>query len=179
MRKFIILLLSSIMLLSFSYSVKAQSGVQEDTSQYVTDSDAEKLVDKYTTEFSAAVNSLAESLEQPATHIYQVLTKQQVVEAYGYLVAIIIFISILLISLYMYNKSEKRLDKIRESNKNYDSYTSPDNTETMIATWITIFIVSGVFVIMFAGITLDNILIGLINPEYGAIKEITGIIKGG
>ena len=46
--------------------------------EYVTNSDAEKLFDKYTGKFAVAIEELAESLKVPAEHVYNILIKDQI-----------------------------------------------------------------------------------------------------
>ena len=57
----------------------------------VTDSDTEKLIDKYSEKISATVTSLAETLKQPATHVYGLLVRQQVLKSWIFLSASSIF----------------------------------------------------------------------------------------
>ena len=75
-------------MLIVAFSVNAQD------STLVTNTNVEKLVDKYSGKIEAAIVSLAESLQQPAEHVYKVLVKQQIVKAINGL-GILLFLLIL------------------------------------------------------------------------------------
>ena len=62
---------------------------QSDSSQYVTNSNVEKLIDKYGGKLEATVISIAQTLKQPTEHVYEVLVKQQVVKSIQALIIIV------------------------------------------------------------------------------------------
>lgn len=130
------------------------SFAQQDSTKYVTNSNVERLVDKYTDKIEVAITSLAQELKQPVEHVYKLLVKQQVVKAATWTVAIIValLVTIGLWILWYFDKEEK------------DEW------------WGLPVFVTGILCVLIAG-TLSTILGGFINPEYGAINEIIDWIK--
>lgn len=68
-----------------------------DSAQYVTNSNAEKLIDKYSEKIESTIVSLAQSLKQPAEHVYKILVKQQIVKSYIKLAHLLVEIMILIV----------------------------------------------------------------------------------
>lgn len=129
-----------------------------ETSQYVTESNAEKLIDKYSAKVDAAITSLAKSLKQPAEYVYKVLVRQQLVQGYINLFAFLLFF-ILGVTLIILE------------------YKIPDTP------WydVTFFNAGGIILLVIAFIALlIFIFLGasqILNPEYHAIKEILEVFK--
>lgn len=166
MKKFILLFMISLLALNvFATDEQKETKGNETKEEYVTDTDAEKLVDKYSKEFSAAIESLAESLEKPASHVYNVLITQKTVEAYSYLTLIFILVITTTILYLILRKFEKKETSITNNNI----------IGTTVAFMLIAIIVAGIV----TGVTIDNIIMGLFNPEYGAIKDIFELVKGG
>ena len=139
-----------VLVLSVSYSFSQQ----KDTVQYVTNTDTEKLIDKYSSKIEASIVALAENLKQPAEHIYGVLVKQQVVKAWTLLIAIIFgfIITVAFWVIWMLDKTDK------------DEWWG-----------LPVFISIAFFVLL--ACTLPMVFSGMINPEYGAMKEIAQFFK--
>jgi len=142
MKKFILFLLFSI----------ALSGYAQD-STLVTNTDAEKLIDKYSAKIEATIISLAENLKKPAEHVYSVLIKQQVVQSWTWLIVLIIMFIFLIFLWGMWY---------------LDSYKSEWWAIPAILTLIYFIIVPT---------TIDVITTGFLNPEYGALMEIGNFMK--
>jgi len=84
---------------TFAITEKLDSGL-------VTNSNVEKLVDKYSAKISATIVSLAESLKQPAEHVYRILVKQQVVKAITFTISLLLGIILLIVFCFIcYNIS--------------------------------------------------------------------------
>lgn len=142
-----------------------------DTTQYVTNSNVEKLVDKYSEKLSATITSLAQSLKQPAEHVYKILVKQQVVKSFGY--SLFLLLAITFILLFCYNiKRAKWLEDDTYNRRDYPGETWNSNA--------TLTIITGILALIFIGLSAGffyPMLQGFLNPEYGAIKDIVEMIK--
>ena len=149
-----ILLLTTLLLLFYA---NASEDVTKDTAKYVTDTNAEKLIDKYTEKIEAGISALAESLKQPAEHIYDVLVRQRVIEAWKWIciIGLNLFLTILFaIVLKGFKGSEGDTDALR-----------------------FIVLIFGIITFIMIIFGLNPILSGFINPEYGAIKEIANFFN--
>ena len=140
----------TVIIITMACNVQAQ----QDTTKYVTDSDTEKLIDKYSGKVDAAITSIANKLERPAKHIYGILIKQQKVYAWGSLIGVMMTILFFVLCLIW---------GIREEF---------DEPEPVIAC-----VFSGAALIVAVGIFLSVGLTGFINPEYGALQDIMNMIK--
>lgn len=152
MKKFL-LLLSLV-------SVCFISNAQSDTSRYVTNSNTEKLVDKYIDKVESSITAIAQSLKQPAEHVYKILIKQQSVKSWVRLFTLPI-LAIFVLSFF-YSLKYSKWDE------------GPDNDAAGLC------IISGILsIITFIALIcfLETIITGLINPEYGAIQEILSVFK--
>lgn len=96
MRHFLVILFLAIT--TFSYA-------QVDTvSTIVTNSEVERLVDKYSAKLEASITTIATSLKQPAEHIYSILVKKTFISGILSLSALSIGI-VLFIIMIVLNKS--------------------------------------------------------------------------
>jgi len=171
MKKFITFWVMTI-LLAFTIPTVAQDSLTVSTvvndqlvtsvSDLVTNTNAEKLVDKYIDKAGAIIMSLAKTLQVPAEHVYSILVKQQSMNAICNL--IFILFSFLIFAVFLY---------LCISKKNYvwrSDGTIDEPKPIAIASWLLSAISLIMFVISLSN--LEQILMGLFNPEYGAIKEI-------
>jgi len=166
------LLFLSLILLSFSvFAEDSTLKVIEDTSQ-VTFS-------KVYNDVKVGINAVASALKVGAEHVYEVLVRQQVVNAIIYCILFLIGIIGLIISF-------KALIKLGWSDNSYYSnewvnkggYEEWKKTQANASN--VIFVISGLIslIVFFIGIiNLDVIVSGIINPEYGALQEIMSWIK--
>ena len=162
--KKIILLLTFVAMTAFSFS-------QEDTSELVTDSNVEKLVDKYSAKLEASIISLAETLKQPAEYVYEVLIKQQYVKAYASIVPWIIFIGLLPIFISLMKKGLILKNDNYGNEHNYFYYNDSFTVITVVVGILTI-------ASLIAGaICLQYVIQGFINPDFGAMQDIVNMIK--
>jgi hypothetical protein len=105
----------------------------------------------------SAISDLAKALEVPATHVYEVLIRQQFLKSMSYSVGFGLLLLVLIILTTL---------SIILSNRD--------------AEWIPLSIVAAI--VLLAAITgtivhLELILTGFVNPEYGAMIEIVNWIK--
>jgi hypothetical protein len=148
MKKLNLLLVLFILQVSISFSQ------EKDTAVYVTNTNTEKLIDKYTSKIEASIIALGQNLKQPVEHVYTVLIKQQKVRAWGFLVTNIVMFIIMTVIWVLW----------------YLDYNSRDEW------WGIPFFISLVFLALFFS-SITMIITGFINPEYGAIKNIILYIK--
>lgn len=123
-------------------------------------SDVERVVDKYVDKTAEALKGLAEALEVPAEHIYGVLITQQYVIAWSWIAAFIFGIFLLAVmGIYIYMGIKRNWDEV--------GIVFPA-------------VIIGFIAIVFLSVGIahaSQILGGFTNPEYGAIKEISNLIK--
>lgn len=134
---------------------------QTDSTYYVTDSNVEKLVDKYSAKIEATIVSLAEQLKQPAEHIYKIMVKQQVVNSITWLIIGLLCISTVFTIKFWSNRIDKE---------------QGDDTGWVMGL-ILLCIVPSIVGILVLIIQSGTIVTGFINPEYGAIQDIINLIK--
>lgn len=152
--KKILTILAIILFSTIGYS-------QTDSTSYVTDSNVEKLVDKYSAKIEATIVSLAKKLKQPTEYVYKIMVKQQVVNSITWLIIGLLCISTVFTIKFWLNRIEK------------EQY---DNTG-----WVTglifLCIVPSIIGILVLVIQSGTIVTGFINPEYGAMQDIINLIK--
>jgi len=102
----------------------------------------------------------------PAEHVYKVLVHQQKVTSISYLILYIIII-LLAFAFYKYVKWA-----LKEDDRGRTRYDESNGGEQIFTTLCALVVLVGL-VFFFA--TIDITITGLINPEYGAIKEIMSL----
>jgi archaellum biogenesis protein FlaJ (TadC family) len=140
-----------------------------DSTQYVTNSNIEKLADKYVDKVVSALTVLAKGLKQPAEHVYAVLVKHQIIKA----ISLLIFPILTIICLLVIFKYEP---KSRWEDKPY-SRSDEDRSWNRSATIVVIVSILGVVFLIITCIFFEDIIQGFLNPEYGAIEKILDIVK--
>jgi hypothetical protein len=143
MKKIILFLLLCVSLTAYTQT----------DSTLVTNTTAEKLIDKYSAKVEAAIVSLAENLKQPVEHVYKILIKQQIVRAWVWasVNGVIFLLTILLWILWLQDDDR-------------DEWWG-------LPTFITFILVG------FIATTLPTVFTGFLNPEYGALQDIIQMIK--
>lgn len=140
--------------------ILTQLSVFAQDSTTVQISDVERVVDKYVDKTTEAIKGLAKALQVPADHVYSVLMKQQYIKSITWIATGGISLGVIMMILFLGYLGTKY-----------------DWDESMMV----IIVVLGCFIFaipLFISITqLDVILTGFYNPEYGAIKEISNLIK--
>lgn len=118
------------------------------------------------------IKALASSLKVPAEKVWEVTIKQQAVRSVSILTALVIIIVASVVCWVFFSKNCKRT-----TTQGDPWYT--DCMEEHVGLWglltvaIILTIVSAIWFVM----SVQPILTGFMNPEYGAIKDIVGFIK--
>lgn len=124
-----------------------------------------------------AVQQLADALEVPAKHVYNILVRQQIMEAISLLLTIGLFIILFIIMIKIgYNWWQDKNDEynsIHDTRDNYKHYDLDDGAWCMLI--YGGYILLGITFIILLCMT-GNIFTGIFNPEYGAIKDIMSIL---
>ena len=124
----------------------------------ITDTNVEKLIDKYTDKISVAITSLANSLEQPAEYVFKILVDQQIIIALSGL-CIWIFVIIFMLGTTI-------------------GYKKAGWDDAYFYEMLFIFSCIGFIITTIIGIVgIESTLTGFFNPEYGAMQDIINIIK--
>ena len=115
------------------------------------------------TDIKDGISALASGLKVGAEHVYIVLVKQQIVNAITYL--IIGIMGLILMSNFI-----KRYKDPKEE--------WGDGDEPTVLGVLRVFqaVLAGIL-ILFLVFSIDEIVMGFVNPEYGAIETIIDIVK--
>ena len=113
------------------------------------------------TDIKDGITALALGLRVGAEHVYMVLVKQQIVYAIVYL----------LVGLFALFLIVNWINGYKDKQKWYDD----DITGLGIIKTIQI-VIGGIMLVVFL-FHIDSIVMGFVNPEYGAIQEIIDIVK--
>lgn len=127
---------------------------QLDSTQYVTNSNVEKLVDKYSQKVEAAFISIAENLQQPVERVYKLIIKQQIIKGWSSILLLVVS-SIIVYWGIMLGKKDHYND-------------GPWLFPVVFGGFATLGAIIWIFISGFSC---------LINPEYMALKEIINMIR--
>ncbi|MCK9416477.1 hypothetical protein M0Q97_07455 [Candidatus Dojkabacteria bacterium] len=151
-------------------SVKLETDVKDSTfkdnifaeadSGYVTNTNIEKLIDKYGSKVSAAIVAIAKELKQPVEHVYVILVRQQIVKSIANLFLIIVTIVISYISI--------------KSMTNPKAEWESGNVYSIGGVLLAIL---SVIILIISLFHFNEMITGFVNPEYGALSDIIGFIK--
>lgn len=123
-------------------------------------------------DMKAGINGLAKSLKEPAEHIYNVMIKQQIVNSITYI--ILIFLAVILIFILI-KIAAKNINKTMNKEHNWHKDSWGDHASIMVP--LIIGIILSIVTIIGSLSIISNITTGLLNPEYGAMKDILSFIK--
>ena len=154
-------LLSLIIFIGISITTYCQKG----DSLPIPDT-AKLTLGKVYSDVKSGIQGLAQSLKVPATHVYNIMIKQQLVKSISSLVIITTFAVMVFLFIKMGKNYQARYDK-----------SNVDSDETMMIIGYIGFVVSALLFIKFFWADYDVIIGGFVNPEYGAIKEIISFVK--
>jgi hypothetical protein len=115
------------------------------------------------TDFKDGISVLASGLKVGAEHVYTVLVKQQIVNAITYLIIGIIGLILMLNFMKRYKDPKEEW--------------GDDDFPTFLGILRFFQAVLAGILILFVIFSLDEIVMGFINPEYGAIETIVDIVK--
>jgi len=125
------------------------------------------------------VKAIASGLKVGVEKVWIILTKQQIVKS---IINTVIYIVMIIFLVIFFNMSKKRykLAIIKLQDKSHSYRDSFDETAEG-ATCIIFGVMCGILLIFFSAffiISIDTTITGLINPEYGAIKDVISFING-
>lgn len=117
------------------------------------------------------ISTMAEKLSVPVAHVYEVFTKQQVIEGWSYIIGLltgVIFFTIIIVLAY---KSRNKIDKHEKPiglfcEENFALATIVIFSLIPVATTMLIFLAN-----------LQTVIGKIINPEYFVIQDITQMVK--
>lgn len=164
--------LSVIIAMSFLFTTYSQNKVDSlpDTTKLT--------LSKVYSDVKAGISGLAQSLKVPATHVYEILVRQQVTYSIiNICTVLVLFIFCLLAGRYakITYKGHLVLYKQRTQRDDADIEDTPKGIIAVVLTIISVALgIAGLIVLC---VTMQQTVIGFTNPEYGAIKEIISFVK--
>jgi hypothetical protein len=135
-------------------------------SGYVTNTNIEKLIDKYGGKVSAAMVAIAKELKQPVEHIYVVLVRQQVVKSIADLFLFLVTIVLSYISI-----------KAMINPKALWNWNTINGAGNIYSTGGAILAVISVIILGVSISNFNEMVTGFVNPEFGAMQDIVGFFK--
>lgn len=153
MKKLVLILLLFITFLSYGHT---------DSTQYVTNSNVEKLVYKYSEKIESAIVALADKLQQPVEHVYKLIIKQQLIEGISSIIVLFIGVFVMIAGIILLSKYYENIGMVSKYYENIGMFFSLMGLVVLVI---------GIIWFFASGITC------LFNPEYAAIKEIINMIK--
>lgn len=149
----IVTLLTAIITFGQADSTKVESAQPELTKEKVYQDVKEVLT------------QLGSALKVGSEHVYGVLVLQQVTKGVIWIIIFVVSIILLLISYNQFQKLE------------FDNYDSIEPKKIVHLVFSIVTGVIGVIIFIAAMFHVDTMVTGIINPEYGAIKEIVNLIR--
>ncbi len=123
--------------------------------------DTASVTNKIYNDVKSGIVGLASGLKVGAEHVYEILVKQQIVNSGIY--CTLLFFGLILIYNYL---------------KRYNTEKWTESGDPTFLGIIRFFqLILGAILFIISIFNIDVILTGIINPEYGAIKEILTFIK--
>lgn len=165
------MLLSVIIAMSFLFTTYSQR----------VDSlpDTAKLtLNKVYSDVKSGLQGLGQSLKVPATHVYEILVRQQVTYSIINISIVLgLFLFCLLTAKYAKTTYKGHL-ALHKLNKPNSIACIEDTAKGPVAVIVgVISVLSGTAGIIVFCATMHETVIGFTNPEYGAIKEIISFVK--
>jgi len=147
-------------------SVKSiATSIKDSAIQSVKEVDTSSTFKLMYSDFKQGIVALASSLKVGAEHVYEVLVRQQIVYAIVYLVLFAIgFILIL-----------NWIKKYKDSGENWVS--SNRDEPTGLGVLRTIQMIVALIMVGIGVFSIESIMTGFINPEYGAIQDVIEMVK--
>ena len=127
------------------------------------DKNTTELCEKVYSDIKNVVSELSETLKVGSEHVYKTMIKQQKVKVYYGFLILILFILFLCLFIWSLKKS---------SSFDYD------DKSFFIESAIVSGVISSILLIVFCVSSCPNIIQGIVNPEYGAIKDIMDLVNG-
>lgn len=169
MKKLIILVL---MLISLTTYAKKDDGGPIQPQTVVVHDTVSPEFQKANDYVDGVITGLSKHLKVPAEHVYQVVTDQQKLQSYTYLLIDAVIFIVLLIFAYRVFIFYRRIRN--EKDPWYNDDWNDHDGQTIY--FVGMFVMIIVFLVVF-GNTFSIILTGFYNPEYGAISDIAHFVK--
>lgn len=159
--KKLILFISFIL---FSITTFAQDSTKVDTSSITWT--------KVYNDTKAGIIGLSSALKIGASHVYVVMVKQQIVTSItNSIVLFLLLFSLICVSFTFYKNYKNTL------NENHSWYRDNLEDHFGLLGLLIISVVLGVITLVAILSTLSETIMGLVNPEYGAMKDIISFVK--
>lgn len=121
---------------------------------------------------TGALSGLGAALKEGGSYAYKTFREQQIITSITIIIYSIVLLVIAIIFWKLFLKDRKRM-----STSTDDWYNdSIEDHGVTIAYFVIAIAMTGAFIINL-GVNIDSIFSGLLNPDYGAIKEIMDKIK--
>jgi len=136
-----------------------------------------QVIDHLYDKTSQAISELAKALEIPAEHVYNILVKQQTIQSISSILAILVVSLICFIVIRLTYKDYNYINKQWSEVNNRPDKTHYFDLDDRWWVWAigTAYVIWSIAIITFFCV-LNNVVMGLLNPEYGAIKDIMSIL---
>jgi hypothetical protein len=128
--------------------------------QYIDTSSNFKMI---YSDIKSGLQGLALGLKVGVEHVYDILVKQQVVNSIVYLLIFILAIICMIICYKQWDKIETDRDG--------------DPEEIKPVAFTVVFGLLGLILMLIFVFNIDTMVMGFVNPEYGAIKEIINFVN--
>lgn len=136
--------------------------IKQNTTETINTIDTSSTFKQIYSDVKSGITGLASALKVTAEHVYMVLVRQQLANS-------ILYLFLLICSIICLTICYKQWDKIK---MNRDG---PEEAKPVIFTIITGAI--GFILLLGFLFNIDTMVMGFINPEYGAIQEIIHFVK--
>lgn len=160
------------MLLTLAMSIIVALSYSQDSMLVKIPDTAKLIVTKVYNDVKAGLQGLAGGLKVGVSHVYEVLVKQQAIYSVSYL---IILTTIFLFTIFFWRKFFKIYNRFAIKD---DALYNDDLDDHFITSGgLAIAIILTIVFLIVLGCLASNIITGLFNPEYGAIKDIIDFVK--
>lgn len=160
--KHLLILLSIVLLNVVTVSGQTLDSLKNEVTEIIDEQEVKPLMHKMYDDIKEALVGLSGALKVGTEHVYKVLVKQQMVNS-------VMYIILGLISIFLLNN----FIKAYKSDEEWADFDNP----TGIGVIRVLQAILGLVLCFMSLINIDLIMTGLINPEYGAMKEIISWIK--
>jgi hypothetical protein len=118
-------------------------------------------------DFKSALGGAADALKTGIEHVYQVMVRQQIIDSITWIIVYVLLGVICFISWKKVNSYVTK-EKLKKNNE-YHSYGSDD--------WYLVPVLITIFCVAMFCLSINDVVTGFLNPEYGAMQEIKSFIK--
>lgn len=119
-------------------------------------------------DIKGALHDMGEALKVGAEHVYEVLVRQQIVNS---IATVLVYAVLIALAIILVRHTMAGINRYNKTKQSYDDWPGE-----LIASFIfSIILCCGLCGIFLA--TIQSVITGFVNPEYGAIKDILNVIK--